>query len=187
MPLFHSDRFFIGVVKFWQKLKSQPEMVSAAELWRGARAILICFPDEYQARQAAEPAVRSIVEAYPHKRFYVLTERALPERWLNVELVHLRKGDLNLFSMPSREFIRYIQYKRIDVAIDLWPSFHLTNACLCRRCGAILRVSFDSPHASTFFNMLIVPEGPQEPLGKRYEVMMETILNLQRSEAEIAG
>jgi hypothetical protein len=110
-----------------------------------------------------------------------LTTKALPERWLNVELVRLRRNDLNLFSLPNSEFIRYIQYKRIEVAIDLWSSFNLTNAWVCLRSGARLRMSFDNQHAPAFFNLLVVTQGQGSFLSRQYEAMVEMILNLERS------
>lgn len=185
MRVFSHNRFLIALMKLRQKVKSQPAIVSAAQLWKRARVILICFPDEYRERVAAEPAVRSIVEAYPQKRFFILTTKALAERWLNVELIRIRKGDLNLFSLPSSEFTRYMQDKAIDVAIDLWPSFNLTNAYLCGCSGATLRVSFGNQHAPAFYNLLVIPRGPEGSLSRGYEVMVETVLNLERSEAEI--
>jgi hypothetical protein len=187
MRLFPQNRLLIDLMKFWQRVKFQPTMVSAAKQWQQARVVLICFPEEYEARQVAEEAVRAIVEACPRKRFCILTTKALPQRWLNVELVRLRGNDLNLFSLPSGEFIRYIQYKRIQVAIDLWPSFNLTNAWVCRRSGARLRMSFDNEHAPAFFNLLVVTQGREVRLSRQYEAMVEMILNLERSGTEHEG
>jgi hypothetical protein len=179
------NRVLISLMKLRQRVRSQPDMISATELWRRAKIVLICFPDEYEDRQAAEPALRAIVEACPGKRFCVLTTKALPQRWLNVELVRLKRDDLNLFSMPNSEFMRYIQYKRIDVAIDLWPPFNLTTACLCQGSGASLRVGFSSEHAAVFYNLLVVPSGSQGSAVRRYDVIVDTILNLEGSGVEI--
>lgn len=187
MHLSPHNRLLIHLMKLWQRVKSQQDMISAAELWGRAQVILICFPDEYRERMAAEPAVRSIVEACPQKHFCVLTTRALPQRWRNVELIRLRENDLNLLSMPNSSFIRYLRDKTIDVAIDLCPSFNLTTAWLCQGSGATLRVGFGSEHAPAFFNLLVVPRGPEGSLFRRYDVMVETILNLERSGAEIAN
>lgn len=185
MSLFTPDKLLISLMKLWQRVQFRPPMFSATDLWRRARTVLICFPEDYRERLAAEPAVRRIVEAFPKKRFFILTTKALPERWLNAELIHLRGSDLNMFSLPNSDFIRFIQDKAVDVAIDLWPSFNLTNASVCRRSGAALRVGFGGEHAPSFYNLMIVPKGPEESLPRQYEAMAETILNLERSEAEI--
>ncbi|MCK4271972.1 hypothetical protein KAX22_04950 [bacterium] len=186
MRLSSQSSLLIALMKLWQKVKFRPDMISHADMWRLARVVLICFPEDYRERQAAELAVRSIVEACPRKRFCVLTTKVLPERWLNVELIRLRKDDLNLFSMPNSTFIKYIQEKTIDAVIDLWPSFNLTNACLSRRSGAALRVCFGGEHASAFYNLLVVPTSSDEYLTRKYEIMVETILNLERFEAKSA-
>ena len=185
MRVVSHNKVLISLMKLRQRARSQPDMISAVELWRRAKIVLICFPDEYQDRQAAEPALRTIVEAYPQKRFCILTTKVLPQRWLNVELVRLRRNDLNLFSLPNSEYIRYIQYKRIDAAIDLWPPFNLTTACLCQGSGAPLRIGFSSQHAPSFYNLLVVPSGSERALVRRYDVMVETILNLERSGVQI--
>jgi hypothetical protein len=178
------NNILIALMKLWQKIKFHQELISPIELWKRAHVVLICFPEEYREREAAAPALRSIVDACPHKRFCVLTTRALSDRWLNVELLRLRKEDLNLFALPSSAFIKYIQDKAIDTVIDLWPAFNLANACLSRRCGASLRVCFGNEHASAFYNLLVVPAAPEGSLTRRYEALTETILNLERSEAE---
>jgi hypothetical protein len=145
--------------------------------------VLICFPDEYHQREAAEVTVRHIAEAFPRKRFFVLTTRALPERWLNVELIRLRQDDLNVLSLPNSNFVRYIQDKGIDTVIDLWPTFNLANAFLSRRCGARLRIGFGNEHASAFYNLMVVPVASENSIHRQYEVMTETVLNLERPEA----
>jgi hypothetical protein len=170
-------------MKTWQNFRYHTDVYSPLELWEKARVVLICFPDEYQQREAAEETVRCIVEACPEKHFFVLSTRALPERWLNVELIRLRRGDLNLLSLPNATFIKYIQDKGIDTVIDLWPTFNLANAFLSRRCGAALRVGFGSEHADAFYNLVVVPVASEGALRKQYEVMTETILNLERSGA----
>ena len=185
MSFFTPDKLLISLMKLWQRVQFRPPMFSATDLWRRARIVLICFPEEYRDRLAAEPAVRSIVEAFPAKRFFILTTKALPERWLNAELIQLRGCDLNIFSLPNSDFIKFIQDKAVDVAIDLWPSFSLTNASVCRRSCASLRVGFGGEHAASFYNLMIIPRAPEESLPKQFEAMAETILNLERSEAEV--
>ena len=182
MAISAQSGMFIGLMKAWQKIKYPAELYSPIELWQRARVVLVCFPDEYQHREAAEETVRYIAEACPHKHFFVLTTRALPERWLNVELIRLRKEDLGLFSLPNAEFLKYLQEKSIDTVIDLWPTFNLTNAYISRRCGAALRIGFGSEHASSFYNLLVVPVLSEGFLAKQYDAMTETILNLQGSE-----
>jgi hypothetical protein len=159
MSFFTPDKLLISLMKLWQKVQFRPPMFSATDLWRRARTVLICFPEEYRERLAAEPAVRSIVEAFPKKRFFILTTKALPERWLNAELIQLRGCDLNMFSLPNSDF--------------------------CRRSGAALRVGFGGEHAPSFYNLMIVPRAPEESLPRQYKTMAETILNLERSEAKI--
>jgi hypothetical protein len=182
MPASFQSNILIGMLKTWQKIKYRPELYSPIDLWKRADMVLICFPDEYEHREAAEEAMRYIVESCPRKHFCVLTTKALPERWLNVELIRLRREDLNVFSLPNSDFIHYIQDKAIDTVIDLWPTFNLSNAYLSRRCGAELRVGFGTEHAPAFYNLLVVPIISGGPLRRRYEAMAETILNLERSE-----
>jgi len=186
MPDSSQSNILISLMKFWQKIKYHQDLYSPVELWKQGRVVLICFPEMYQEREAAEHTVRSIVEACPQKRFCVLSTKALPERWLNVELLRLRKEDLNLFSLPNSAFIKYLQDKKIDTVIDLWPTFNLANACLSRRSGADLRVCFGTEHAPAFYNLLVVPGAPGQSLLRQYQVMAETILNLERSEAKRA-
>jgi hypothetical protein len=182
MAISSQSGVLIGLMKTWQKVRYPAELFSPIDLWRRTEVVLICFPDEYRHREAAEGAVRDIVEACPRKHFFVLTTRALPERWLNVELIRLRSEDLNLFSLPNADFIRYLQDKSIDTVIDLWPTFNLTNAYISRRCGASLRVGFSSEHASAFYNLLVVPVLSEGFLAKQYDAMTETILNLESPE-----
>ncbi len=182
MALSAQSNMFIGLMKAWQKIKYPAELYSPIDLWKRTEAVLVCFPDEYQHREAAEKTVRDIAEACPGKHFFVLTTRALPERWLNVELIRLRKEDLGLFSLPNAEFIKYLQNKSIDTIIDLWPTFNVSNAYLSRRCGASLRIGFGSEHASSFYNLLVVPVLSEGFLAKQYDAMTETILNLEISE-----
>jgi hypothetical protein len=182
MDVSAQNSVLIGLMKTWQRIKYPSQLFSPIDLWQRTKTVLVCFPDEYQQREAAELTVRDIVEAYPQKHFYILTTRALPERWLNVELIRLRKEDLNLFSLPNTDFIKYLQDKSIDTMIDLWPTFNLTNAYIGRRCGAPLRIGFGSEHASAFYNLLVVPVLSEGFLAKQYDAMTETILNLEGNE-----
>jgi len=182
MAISAQSGMFIGLMKAWQKIKYPPKLFSPIDLWRQTRAVLICFPDEYSHREAAEATVRDIAEACPHKHFFILTTRALPERWLNVELIRMRDEDLGLFSLPNTEFLSYLEEKSIDTVIDLWPTFNLINAYISRRCGAALRIGFGSEHASSFYNLLVVPVLSEGFLNRQYDAMTETILNLQGSE-----
>jgi len=186
MRISSQSGILIALTKYWQKVKYHSELFSPIELWKNSQVVLICFPDEYQDRAVAEPAMRAIVEACPRKRFYVLSTKALPERWVNVELLRLRQEDLNFLSLPNGDFTKYIQEKCVGTFIDMWPTFNLANAYLSRRCGANLRVGFGSEHAPVFYNLLIVPDRSQELPGRLYQTMAETILNLERSEARRA-
>lgn len=182
MAISAQSGMFIGLMKAWQRIKYPPKLFSPIDIWQQTREVLICFPDEYHHREAAEVTVRDIAEACPQKHFFILTTRALPERWLNVELIRLRQEDLGLFSLPNAEFLKYLHDKSIDTVIDLWPTFNLTNAYISRRCGAALRIGFGSEHASSFYNLLVVPVLSEGFLDKQYDAMTETILNLEGSE-----
>jgi hypothetical protein len=155
--MFEESLAYLGLI--FARLQFRNEVDHIQDLtgfYRSARNILITLPVGYEDAILAGNALRKVRERAEGRNFTVVhtSTRSTPlADFPRCEVVRLDPGDINRFSLPTRQLLQRTLQRDFDVAIDLNLDFVLHTAYICKASRAKVRVGFARPASDVFFNV----------------------------------
>ena len=160
--MFESTRHSIGTkLAKWHFRKSRDEQRSFTTAISSARQVLLVMPLLSEDLQPASSVIQMLKSQFKEKRITIVTgdhgleiSRLLPHG----HFLHLIKTQVGYFYHPRADFLKTINEKKYDLAIDLNLDFQLPSGYICRASGAHVRVGFSHPQADVFYNFQVRPD-----------------------------
>jgi ADP-heptose:LPS heptosyltransferase len=124
----------------------------------------------------------TFVDIFHHKRIFVLLPFLEAEGYLSsataYRVISVQKGDLNIFSLPRKKFIRKLQEHRFDISLDLDLEDGFFNCYLCFKCKVPLRIGPKRKYAFPLYNIQL--NTFRDRIGSReiYEGMVKALESL---------
>src|SRR5690349_6541053 len=119
------------------------EVQSMTDFLRNAKSVLVTLPQRYEDAVMASDALRAVRAKQGSIHLTVIhtsTRSTSLADFPNSEVIRIDPADIGRFSLPTRQFLRRVQQRHYDVAIDVNLDFVLHTAYICRASRAYVRV-----------------------------------------------
>ena len=137
--------------------RDMDEVQSMTDFLRNAKSVLVTLPQRYEDAVMASDALRAVRAKQQGSIHLTVIHTSTRSTSLadfpNSEVIRIDQTDIGRCSLPTRQFLRRVQQRHYDVAIDVNLDFVLHTAYICRASRAYVRVGFAHPTADAFFNV----------------------------------
>ena len=160
--MFEGTRHSVGTsLARWHFRKTHDEQRSFTGAISSARQVLLVLPLFSEDLQPTAGVIQMLKSQFKEKRITIVTgdhgleiTRLLPHG----RFLHLLDTQVGYFYHPRADFLRTLNEKKYDLAIDLNLDFQLPSGYICKASSAVVRVGFSCPHADVFYNFQVRPD-----------------------------
>ncbi len=155
--MFERSLAYLGLLFARIQFRNEVDHVQdLTEFYHGAKNILVTLPVGYDDAILAGNALRKMRDRSDKRNFTIIhasTRTTSLADFQRCEVVRIDPGDINRFSLPTRQLLQRALQKDYDVAIDMNLDFVLHTAYICKASRAKVRVGFARPASDIFFNV----------------------------------
>lgn len=159
---FESLRHSVGIqLARWHFKNSRDEMLSFTTAVSGAERVLLVMPITSEDLSPTVHVIEMVKSRFKGENITVVfgasgieAVRLLPRS----QFLHLLQPQVSPFFIPRPDFIKSLNQRRYDLAIDLNLDFVLPSGYICKASGAKVRIGFCHSNADIFYNFQIKPD-----------------------------
>ena len=111
------------VLNWTRRFLFKPEAFSFSQKTSETQNVLICMPADIDRFAMARDLLSTFVGIFRGKKVFVLLPFLEAEGYLSssatYQVISAQKGDLNLFSLPRKQFIRKLKDRQFGISLDL--------------------------------------------------------------------
>ena len=144
--------------------------------------VLICMPADIDRFAMARDLLSTFVGIFQGKRIFVLLPFLEAEGYLSnsaaYQVIAAARNDLNLFSLPGREFVRRLKGFHFGISLDLDLEDGFFSCYLCAKLRIPMRIGPRRKRVFPFYNVEL--EVQRDRLGSReiYDGLAKTLKSL---------
>jgi hypothetical protein len=145
-------------------------------------SVLVCMPADIDRFAMARDLLSTFVSIFRGKRVFVLLPFLDAEGYLSnsaaYQVIAAARNDLNLFSLPSKEFVRKLKNFGFGISLDLDLEDGFFSCYLCGRLRIPMRIGPRRKKVFPFYNVELQVQ--RDRLGSReiYEGLARTLKSL---------
>jgi hypothetical protein len=165
-----------------RRLILKPEAFSFYQNTGETQNVLICMPADIDRFAMARDLLSTFVGIFQGKKVFVLLPFLEAEGYLSrsatYEVICAKRGDVNILSLPRKEFLRRVKDLRFGISLDLDLEDGFFSCYLCARCGIPMRIGPGRKSAFPLYNVEL--EVLKDRFGSReiYEGLAKTLKSL---------
>jgi hypothetical protein len=170
------------ILNWSKRLILKPQPFSLNQEMSETQNVLVCMPADIDRFAMARDLLSTFVGIFPGKKVFVLLPFLQAEGYLSnsatYQVIFAKRGDLNLFSLPKKQFVRKLADLRFGISLDLDLEAGFFSCYLCARCGVPMRIGPKRKNAYPLYNIEL--EVLKERFGSRevYEGLAKTLKSL---------
>jgi len=165
-----------------KRLILKPQAFSFNRETSEAQNVLVCMPADIDRFAMARDLLSTFVSIFRGKKVFVLLPFLEAEGYLSgcpaYEVLCAKSGDLNILSLPRRDFVRRLKDLNFGISLDLDLEDGFFSCHLCARCGIPMRIGPRRKNAFPLYNIEL--EVLKDRFGSRetYEGLAKTLKSL---------
>jgi len=165
-----------------RRLIFKPQAFSFNRETSEAQKVLVCMPADIDRFAMARDLLSTFVGIFQGKRIFVFLPFLDAEGYLSdsaaYQVIAAARDDLNLLSLPGKEFVRRLKDLHFGISLDLDLEDGFFSCHLCARCGIPMRIGPKRKNAFPLYNIEL--EVLKDRFGSRetYEGLARTLKSL---------
>ena len=165
-----------------KRLILKPEAFSFNRETSETQNVLVCMPADVDRFAMARDLLSTFVGIFRGKRIFVLLPFLEAEGYLSssaaYQVIAAGRADLNLFSLPGREFVRRLKDFQFGISLDLDLEDGFFSCYLCAKLRIPMRIGPRRKNVFPLYNIEL--EVQKDRLGSRevYEGLARTLKSL---------
>ena len=165
-----------------KRLILKPEAFSFNRETSETQNVLVCMPADIDRFAMARDLLSTFVGIFRRKKIFVLLPFLEAEGYLSssaaYQVIAAARADLNLFSLPGREFVRRLKDFQFGISLDLDLEDGFFSCYLCAKLRIPMRIGPRRKNVFPLYNIEL--EVQKDRLGSRevYEGLARTLKSL---------
>ena len=169
-------------LSWFGRLRFRPQVFSFGRKMKESQSVLICMPAEVDRFAMARDLLSSFVDIFGGRKIFILLPFLEAKGYLSdsttYRVISAQAGDLNLFSLPGKKFIRNLTQQKFDISLDLDLEHGFFNRYLCHKCKVPLRIGPKRKNAFPLYNVQLGVVKERLSSREIYEGMAQTLKTL---------